>query len=153
MKRIPISLIVAIIILSACTPAATEPRVDEPVTNEPATPPTSEPVTTSSPVDSNPLRGNVYLDLVELLTLEGHPLQFTLVLKGRLPTPCNQLRADISSPDVENRINVDVYSTAQADMVCAQVLEPFEENFPLGSFPAGHYTIWVNGELVAEFDS
>jgi len=25
-------------------------------------------------------------------------------------------------------------------------------NFPLGSFPPGHYTLWVNGEKVAEFD-
>jgi hypothetical protein len=70
-----------------------------------------------------------------------------------LPTPCNQLRGDISPPDSENKIVVDVYSVVEADAICAQVVEPFEENFPLGSFPAGHYTLWVNGELVAEFDA
>ena len=93
------------------------------------------------------------LNSSELLTLESSPLQFTLALKGSLPTPCNQLRVDVSPPDSENKIIVDVYSVVKADEICAQVVEPFEENVPLGSFPAGHYTLWVNGELVTEFDA
>jgi hypothetical protein len=114
-------------------------------------PPESTP--TSIPADSNPLRGNVYLDSTELLTLESFPLQFTLVFKGNLPTPCHQLHVEVSPPDSENRINVDAYSVVQTDMACVQVLEPFEQNLPLGSFPAGHYTLWANGELIAEFDA
>ncbi len=105
------------------------------------------------PGDGALTRGNVYLDSTELRTMESYPLQFMLALKGNLPTPCNQLRVAVSLPDSENKIIVDVYSEIQADAICAQVLQPFEENFPLGSFPAGHYTLWVNGELVTEFDA
>jgi hypothetical protein len=38
-------------------------------------------------------------------------------------------------------------------MICTQVVKPFEENVPLGSFPAGHYMLWVNEEMVTEFDA
>jgi hypothetical protein len=143
MKVILPALIVAIFILSACTPATTKPSMDGP----------PETTSTPFPADSNPLRGNVYLDSTELLTLESFPLQFTLVFKGNLPTPCHQLHVEVGPPDADNRINVDVYSVVQTDMACVQVLEPFEQNLPLGSFPAGHYTLWVNGELIAEFDA
>lgn len=105
------------------------------------------------PGDGALTRGNVYLDSTDLLTMESYPLQFMLALKGSLPTPCHQLRVFANHPDAENKIIVDVYSVTQADTMCAQVLQPFEVNFPLGSFPAGHYTLWVNGQLIAEFDA
>ena len=151
-KNLP-ALIVMFFALSACTPAATEPGMDEPVTNETAMPQPSEPIPTPSPVDSNPVRGNAYLDSAELLTLESFPLQFTLVLKGNLPTPCHQLRVSVSTPDGNNKILVEVYSLSSPDAICAQVLQPFSQNIPLGSFPSGHYTLWVNGEQVAEFEA
>jgi hypothetical protein len=159
MKNIFLILTFAVFALSACIPATSEPNMDEPVMNESitntetVTPQVDKPVSTITPVDSNLLIGNVYLDSTELLTLESTPLQFMLALKGSLPTPCNQLRVDVSRPDSENKIIVDVYSVTKPDEICAQVLQPFEENFPLGSFPAGHYTLWVNGELVTEFDA
>ena len=155
MKKILIPLMLMTLVLNACTPVADEPvttppDMDQPVSSaETATPQADLP----TPTDSNLLRGNAYLDSAELLTLESYPLQFTLALKGNLPTPCNQLRVDVSPPDAENRINVDVYSMANPDRICAQMLAPFEENIPLGSFSAGHYTLWVNGELIAEFDA
>ena len=145
MKVILPALIVAIFVLNACVPAGTGPNMDEP----------AMPEFTPTPLSANlgSLRGNIYLDSTELLTLESFPLQFTLVLKGNLPTPCHQLHLEVTPPDSKNRINVDVYTVVQTDMACVQVLEPFEQNLPLGSFPAGHYTLWVNGELVAEFDA
>jgi len=150
MKKIYLMLAVVIFMLTACAPATDEPVINKPTST--TTPQASDPRPTST-VDPNLLRGNVYLDSMELLTLESYPLQFMLALKGNLPTPCNQLRVDVSPPDSENKILVDVYSVAQADMICAQMLQPFEENFPLGSFPAGHYTLWVNGKMIAEFDA
>ncbi|MCB0118663.1 MAG: hypothetical protein KDD72_06510 [Anaerolineales bacterium] len=107
-----------------------------------------------SPADEALTRGNVYIDSVELLTLESYPLQFMLSIKGNLPTPCNQLRISAGQPDAtNNRIDVEVYSVANPDRMCTQVLSPFEANYPLGSFPTGKYSIWVNGEMVAEFQS
>ena len=155
MKKILIPLMLMTLALNACTPVADEPvatppDMDQPVSSdETATPQADLP----TPTSSNLLRGNAYLDSAELLTLESYPLQFTLVLKGNLPTPCNQLRVDVSPPDAENKINVDVYSMTNPDRICAQMLAPFEENIPLGSFSTGHYTLWVNGELIAEFDA
>jgi hypothetical protein len=157
MKKILPILMTVVFSLSACAPVVSKPDMDEPVINETtalsktATPQVNEPVPDSA--NPNLVRGNVFLDSAELLTKESSPFQFTLVLKGNLPTPCDQLQVEASSPDSENKIFVDMYSVTEADKMCSQVLEPFEENFPLGSFPAGHYTIWVNGEQIAEFDT
>jgi predicted small lipoprotein YifL len=137
--------------LSACGPVTYIP----PITNNATVTPqvqVGKPDPTSTLAASNPLRGNVYLDSTELLTMESNPLQFTLVLKGNLPTPCNELHVESSPPDAENKIMVDVYSTVPTDTMCAEVLQPFEKNFPLGSFAAGHYTLWVNGQQIVEFD-
>ena len=103
--------------------------------------------------DGNLTRGNVYVDRSELLIMESYPVQIALVLQGSLPTPCNELRVIAKPPDEQNRIQVDVYSVVDPEQICAQVLEPFETNIMLGSFPSGHYSIWVNGELIGEFDS
>jgi hypothetical protein len=98
-------------------------------------------------------RESVYLDSVDLLTMESNPLQFSLALAGNLPTPCNQLRVAVSPPNAENQILVDVYSLSTPGTICAEVLQPFSQNVPLGSFPAGHYTVWVNGRQMGEFDA
>jgi hypothetical protein len=74
-----------------------------------------------------------------------------LNLKGTLSTPCHHLRAKVNQPDAENRIQVEVYSIHDPDEICIQMLEEYETNIPLGSFPDGSYTIWVNGEQVGEF--
>ena len=29
----------------------------------------------------------------------------------------------------------------------------FDVEIPLGSFPAGHYSLYINGELLGEFDA
>lgn len=149
MKKILFTLTAVVFTLSACAPVANVPPTDI----QTATPQVSKPIPTPAPTDSNLVRGNVFVDSTDLLILESYPLQFMLALKGSLPTPCNQLRVDVNPPDSENKIIVEVYSVVPADAICAQVVEPFEENFPLGSFPAGHYTLWVNGELVTEFDA
>ena len=145
---------VIVFTISACMPATNLPTP----TNEPTVtteqPPTQQPSDSIPvPADSDLVRGNVFLDSTDLLTLESFPPQFTLVLKGSLPTPCNKLRVAVSPPDPKNKIVVDVYSVTDPNEICAQVVEPFEESFPLGSFPSGHYTLWVNGEQIAEFES
>lgn len=148
MKRIFFVLISAIFILAACSPTATNtPGIDTPTSSDEPT------ATLRSPADSNQQRGNVYLDSTELLTMESYPLQFSLTLKGCLPTPCNKLKVSVSPPDAQNKIAVDVYSMVDPNILCAEVLQPFEENIPLGSFPAGHYTLWTNGKQIAEFDA
>jgi hypothetical protein len=103
--------------------------------------------------DNSLKRGNVFIDKSELLVMESGPVQIALLLKGALPTPCNQLRVVASPPDEQNRIQVDVYSVINPTQICIQVLEPLDANVGLGSFPAGHYSVWVNGEKIGEFDA
>ncbi len=105
------------------------------------------------PGDRKLERGNASVENSELLVMESYPVQIMLVLEGNLPTPCNQLRVAANPPDVQNRIQVDVYSVFDPTQVCAQALKPFKANIGLGSFPTGHYSVWVNDEMTGEFDS
>jgi hypothetical protein len=123
---------------------------------EPTQPPSSDPINTTyrpEPGDSGFTRGEAFIDSSDLLIMESNPIQVALALKGNLPTPCNKLRVVASPPDEQNRIQVEVYSVIDPDQMCAQVLEPFEANVNLGSFPSGHYIVWVNEEKVGEFDA
>lgn len=153
MKRLLFVLIVALV--SACAPAATESPMtppDRPVDSN--TPPNGLlPLYAPRPGDERLTCAGVYLDSTDLLVMESYPPQFMLMLKGNLPTPCHELRVVSSEPDAENRINLEVYSVADPDAMCIMMLQPFEQNIPLGSFASGHYTIWVNGEQAAEFDA
>jgi hypothetical protein len=105
------------------------------------------------PGDDQLNRGEAFIDEASLLIRESFPPQIALSIRGSLPTPCHELRAEIEPPDPENKIEVDLYSVVDPDTICVQVLEPFEEQIELGTFPSGHYTVWVNGEQIGEFDS
>jgi hypothetical protein len=147
MKKIFTLLLALALFVSACGA-----NPDEPVSSDPNSTDMPSNDYSPQPEDENLLRSEAYIDSSELLILESYPLQFTLNLKGNLPTPCHQLRVSASAPDAENKIYVDVYSVADANKVCDQVLSPFEANVSLGSFATGHYALFVNGSQVAEFD-
>jgi hypothetical protein len=159
MKKIITLLLVLSVTLTACAPNADEPASLDPSYPNASYPNPSYPNSliqndyAPQPSDTSMIHGTVFLDSTELLTLESSPLQFTLHLTGNLPTPCDQLRVAVNPPDTDNKIVVDVYSVSAPDKVCAQVLAPFDTNISLGSFPTGTYTLWINGEMVAEFQS
>lgn len=164
MKQFLIFLLTATF-LSACNGPQTVQTENPSYPNEPPYPNTpsypNEPATANpmpqpyapQPGDTALTRGVVYLDSEEISVMESYPVQIMLTLKGSLPTPCNQLRVLANPPDEQNRIQIDVYSVIDPDQICAQVLEPFDVNINLGSYPSGHYSVWVNGESVGEFDS
>jgi hypothetical protein len=97
--------------------------------------------------------GNVYLDSAELLILESFPIQVNLYISGNLPPPCEQLRVKVNDPDSSNRIYIEIYSVSNPDTMCVQVLQPFDTNISLGSFTPGPYKVYLNGEMIGEFDS
>ncbi len=151
-------VLLVIFLAVACAPqtqATTRP--DTPVTSPPEdSMPTNEPSpnpVAPQPGDADLSRGNVYINEMSLVIRESFPPQISLALSGELPTPCNQLRAEINPPDPENKILVDVYSVIDPNKACVQVLEPFEQQIDLGTFPTGHYTVWVNSEMAGEFDT
>ena len=147
-------IFITLLLLSACSPAITPPdtTVTEPPADQVPPLPTDMDMYSPQPGDSKLLRGNVYLNSSQLLILESYPPQIYLELVGNLPDPCHRLRVNISAATAENRILVEVYSLADSSAICIQVLAPFNVSIPLGSFPAGHYSVWVNGELAGEFD-
>jgi hypothetical protein len=98
------------------------------------------------------VRGSVVIEKSELLVMESYPPQIFLSLKGTLPTPCHFLRATIGQPDAEKRIRVEVYALVEPDVICIQIVQPFEVSLPLGSFSEGPYTVLVNDQKVGEIN-
>jgi hypothetical protein len=84
---------------------------------------------------------------------ESLPVQVSVILNGSQTDPCHQLRVVVSPPTAQNEINLDVYSLFNPDQACITVIKSFSTSIPLGSYPHGHYTIWVNGAMVGEFDA
>ena len=166
MKKLLVFVILTLV-LSACNAALENsqngtPGREMPITNDPNEPVSSDqqgsgPVATPDYLpkseDAQLSRGKAYIKSAEMVVRESYPPQISLQIEGELPTPCNDLRAAISQPDVNNRIDVEVYSVIDPDMICIQTVAPFSEVINLGSFSAGHYTVYVNGEKVGEFDS
>ncbi|MFP3854110.1 MAG: hypothetical protein ACLFWD_07430 [Anaerolineales bacterium] len=97
-------------------------------------------------------RGNIFVDVTEVRVMESFPVQLSLHLEGNLPTPCHQLVYEVSGADEQGVITVEAWSEAPADQECIQVLEPFEENIPLGTAEEGSFTIMLNGEEVGSVD-
>jgi hypothetical protein len=147
-----------ILLAAACAPRTqATPKPDTAVTSPPvdvvSTPKLNLNPFAPRPGDENLMLGNITINEASLVIRESYPPQISLSLRGDLPTPCNELRVKLGAPDQENNIMIDVYSLVNPDKACIQVLEPFEEFIDLGTFPSGHYSVWVNGEMAGEFDT
>lgn len=155
----------AAIVLAGCQSAKPEPRPplsdDAPLPSgtqadptQAGGPSTDQPQTGGPPAEpSASIRGPVFIDQVELLIRESFPIQVDLHLSGSLPTPCATLGWSIGEPDEQGRIEVEAYSSQDAAVACIQVLQEFEENIPLGAYSTGSYSVWLNGELIGEFET
>jgi hypothetical protein len=105
------------------------------------------------PID--PQGGAVYITSTDLLIAESYPVQVSLHISGDLPTPCHFFSYSYQIGSVNDRFRIDVSAWSESDpnAVCAQVLEPFDENLPISMEGAaeGTYTVYLNGELAGEF--
>jgi hypothetical protein len=70
----------------------------------------------------------------------------TLIISGSLPTPCSQLRASISQNDWQ--IDFTIYSVSEPEVICAQMLEPFEAVFKIESFDPQTFQVFINGQEI-----
>jgi hypothetical protein len=107
------------------------------------------------PGDAGMMQSKVEIVSASVITTESMPLQVSVALAYRLPTPCNDLRVTIAQPDQENRIVLEVYSVAPKDKPCTlmALATPQQATIDLGNFPAGQYTVWVNGVQAGGFNS
>lgn len=150
MNKFPAFFLILLLALSACSPQAT-PAPDQPVSS---CDPNSVPAAADwqpQPGDDRLVRSEVQITSTEILTLESFPPQFMVTLQGSKPTPCHQIRAVIGEIDeTHSTIAIEVYAMIDAEAICAQVIEDFEINLPLGSLPAGQYTLTVNGAEIGQ---
>lgn len=139
-------------VLPSATPDAGQGKPLNPTDGAPAADP-NLPSYAPQAGDAALERGPAFVDEVELLSAESFPPQISILIRGSLPTPCNQLRVTVGQPDAQNKLAVEVYSVVDGGRMCQQVLKAFEVSVPLGPMPAsGHYTVTVNSELTREFD-
>lgn len=106
------------------------------------------------PGDANMQRGDVTIDSASITRMEGTPPQILLNFSYFPPTPCYQLRVEVTPPDAQNRVNVTAYAVAEKDKPCnlMALTTPLPASLELGSLPTGHYSLWLNGAMVGEFD-
>lgn len=154
--NVVILVLVLGVAVTACGPQAPTQSQQEPVTSPAESPrPSSEnqknPFSPQPEQDEDLDRRDVEPDQVELRIMESYPVQISLHIAGNLPTPCHQLRVKIPGANEKGEIHIEVYSVVHPEEVCPQVLEPFDENIPLGTFEEKGYTFFVNGEKVGEY--
>jgi hypothetical protein len=82
--------------------------------------------------------------------MEGFPVQVALQVTGNLPTPCHRPVWDVE--DDGTTMAVRLVSVTEPDVLCAQVLEPFDITIPLGDFESGTRVVTLNGEEIGDFD-
>ena len=106
------------------------------------------------PGDDKLTRDDVLLDTAasQLILSGTQPNAVSAKLKGSMPDPCHQLRIVLTPADAQNKITLEVYSLVDSTTACITVIQPFLVNVPLGSFSSGHYSVYLNGELLNEFD-
>jgi hypothetical protein len=102
------------------------------------------------PEDVNLETGEAFINATDILTMESYPPQFAVMVSGAMPTPCHELRVEVSEPDQKNQIHVKIYSINDPSKMCIQVLESFETNVPLGTPPPGTYQVILNGDEIGE---
>lgn len=177
-QRLMVLALALTLVLSGCSPAAfpnlstptragadggytppfteTQPQV-QPTTMENSTPAAGAPQGGARSLypppasDSGLVRGKLFVDSATILQKSDEPGMYNLFIEGSLPTPCHQPRAQVSAPDADKKIAVDVYSMVKADEICTQVLKPFNAAMAvLGGYPPGTYSVVVNGEAAGE---
>lgn len=103
--------------------------------------------------DAKLVRGSFFIDRAQIVVAESFPPQFILSLSGSLPTPCHLLRLTVALQAANHRVLVDVYTLAEPQAVCAQVLQPVSVNVPLGRLPQGRFEVWLNDQPVGEVEA
>jgi hypothetical protein len=105
--------------------------------------------------DSDLMHGDITIDSASVSLTKSQPPQVTLNFAYFQPTPCYQLRVEVNGPDAQKRIDISAYAVAEKDKPCTlmALATALQASLNLGSLPSGHYSLWLNGSKVDEFDS
>ncbi len=142
--RLMLLLTLVLALLTTCGPKAAETPVFD--GNNPYAP---------QAADSDLMTGDITVDSSSVFLAESQPPQLMVNFAYFQPTPCYQLRVEISGPDSENRISLKAYAVAEKDKPCTlmALATPLQASLDLGSFSKGHYFVVLNGNQIGEFDS
>lgn len=102
-------------------------------------------IVTTPPPDNSTKKADV--QSVEIQILESYPLQVNAIARGILPdSGCTSI-TDVSQSRAGNVFTVVVLTKTNPQVVCAQMLTPFEQTIPLdvSSLIPGTYIVHVNG--------
>jgi hypothetical protein len=105
--------------------------------------------------DGNLMADDITIDSSSVFSTKSLPPQILVKFAYFQPTPCYQLRVEISGPGSDNHINLKGYAVAEKDKACTlmALATPLQASLNLGSFPKGHYFVVLNGNQIGEFDS
>ena len=105
--------------------------------------------------DSDLMAGDITIDSASVFLAKSQPPQLMVNFAYFQPTPCYQLRVEISGPDSENQIALKAYAVTEKDKACTlmALATPLQASLDLGSFPRGHYVVLLNGNQIGEFDA
>jgi hypothetical protein len=105
--------------------------------------------------DRDLMAGDITVDSASVFMAESQPPQLMVNFAYFQPTPCYQLRVEVSDPDDQNQINLKAHAVAEKDKPCALMAlsTPLQASLNLGSLPKGHYAVRLNGNQIGEFDS
>lgn len=129
-----LSGLIMILVISGCT-AATSKEIT--ISNNSYAPQTG---------DDAFNRDVAYVDSAEWVQNPAVAASNSILIKGSLPTSCHKLRIDLTTAD--KRLQFDVYSVVAKDVMCAQVLAPFEATVTLTNLNASDYTVEINGKQI-----
>jgi hypothetical protein len=105
--------------------------------------------------DGDLMAGDITVDSASVFMAKSQPPQLMVNFAYFQPTPCYQLRVEVSDPDHQNQINLKAYAVAEKDKPCTLMAlsTPLQASLNLGSLPKGHYTVVLNGDQIGEFNS
>ena len=97
--------------------------------------------------------GDIKVNSSSVYLAEYQPPQLMVNFAYFQPTPCYQLRVEVSGPDAQNQFNLKAYVVAEKDKPCTlmALATPLHARLNLGSLPKGqHYTVFLNGDQIGE---
>jgi hypothetical protein len=105
--------------------------------------------------DSNLMVGDITVDSASVFMAKSQPPQLMVNFAYFQPTPCDQLRVEVSGPNDQKQISLKAYAVAEKDKPCTLMAlsTPLQASLNLGSLPRGHYAVMLNGDQIGEFDS
>lgn len=103
----------------------------------------------SKPGDDELTQGKAYIDSIEIKNQTA--TSATLLFKGSLPTPCNELRLGFTSAG--NELAFTAFSVVAKGMICTEVIQPIEFELELSNLDAVDYIVKVNDQEMANLNN